>query len=622
MVNYDENGQVVVEQEEWTPLFFANAATNSKFLQTSQIRQLIIEFHGVWSDVQKQSINSGGQLSAQSCLEFSRAYRAAINIIKPSIVSSSNTISNEILNAEILWSLVEEVYLKPADIPISLNLISWSNNCFNDSNKLIDQCLADTSETPEENEFYWNSIILSIFRVNLNIAARLLRKHSRFEKDGPIQQICFLLESFHAFVEQGLPNASTFLDVQRKVRDMIQTGSFRKSEQLNIIAGLLIGKNENYEKCARMLFDNWYELLPAYVLFACPGATIQNVGRVAQTLYNNLCPTGVHVSVIESLATDIDRPIFSILCRNLIDMLKQICEKSTLWWFPTHLIDLFYHFDPTLIINLTESFPALKRQARSKRLAAQSDENNQPLLIDEHKFFSIRSAVIIDYGHSLLNSRSFWIISSDYLNSISAEELGSEPNLTANLDSVKEGGWFVDRYVKEDCLSEALCWALRSKIPELINLVSSKLLLVSSAEEISNMRIFDAMDEAFYTYPILLLLQRFYEFRRCLSNGQAPEAVARIHELITSGIAPINFQLVLFDQMTKLLDSSEFIQAPQLDPESLYDLMKAINKFQIQNSIINPPQLQKDNAETLELNTKIKFFRSSLCNALASRSLS
>jgi hypothetical protein len=50
--------------------------------------------------------------------------------------------------------------------------------------------------------------------------------------------------------------------------------------------------------------------------------------------------------------------------------------------------------------------------------------------------------------------------------------------------------------------------------------------------------------------------------------------------------------------------------------------MKAINKFQIQNSIINPPQLQKENPATMELNTKIKFFRQALCNALASRSLS
>lgn len=75
------------------------------------------------------------------------------------------------------------------------------------------------------------------------------------------------------------------------------------------------------------------------------------------------------------------------------------------------------------------------------------------------------------------------------------------------------------------------------------------------------MRIFDAMAEQFYRYPNLLLLQRFYEFRRCLSQGQIMEASTRIHELVTSGIAPVGFQLVLFDQIAKLLDaSSELVQ--------------------------------------------------------------
>lgn len=110
-------------------------------------------------------------------------------------------------------------------------------------------------------------------------------------------------------------------------------------------------------------------------------------------------------------------------------------------------------------------------------------------------------------------------------------------------------------------MSEALCWALRSNLPEMINAVSGKLLSTSSAEAISEMRIFDAMAEQFHHYPGLLLLQRFYEFRRCLTRGQASEAATRIHELVTSGIAPIGFQIVLFDQMAKLLDASnDYIQ--------------------------------------------------------------
>lgn len=124
-----------------------------------------------------------------------------------------------------------------------------------------------------------------------------------------------------------------------------------------------------------------------------------------------MCPTGVHVSVIESLVSDIDRPIFSILCRNPIDMLKQVCEKSNLWWFPVHFIDLIYRFDSTLIVSLSESFPTLKRKQNPS--STQQDENNQPLTVD--KFLSVRSAIVIDYGRVLMESRNFWIVASDYL---------------------------------------------------------------------------------------------------------------------------------------------------------------------------------------------------------------
>lgn len=130
-----------------------------------------------------------------------------------------------------------------------------------------------------------------------------------------------------------------------------------------------------------------------------------------------LCPKGVHVSIIESLVSDIDRPIFSILSQNLVDVLKQICEKSNLWWFPVHFIDLLHRFDSCLIASLTESFPAFKIRSNTSSKRQQAlDENNQPLdLSDEQgSFFSIYSAMLVDYGKALLDSHDYWIISSDY----------------------------------------------------------------------------------------------------------------------------------------------------------------------------------------------------------------
>jgi hypothetical protein len=68
------------------------------------------------------------------------------------------------------------------------------------------------------------------------------------------------------------------------IRDSLRNGSFKRHEQLELIAGLIIGKLDCYEKCAQKLIDNWYELLPAYILFSCPQANLDNIGRISQVL--------------------------------------------------------------------------------------------------------------------------------------------------------------------------------------------------------------------------------------------------------------------------------------------------------------------------------------------------
>ncbi|KAI6201201.1 Nuclear pore complex protein Nup85 [Aphelenchoides besseyi] len=160
------------------------------------------------------------------------------------------------------------------------------------------------------------------------------------------------------------------------------------------------------------------------------------------------------------------------------------------------------------------------------------------------------------------------------------------------------------QYVKNGHYNEALSWALRSELSDLINLVSNKMLSTFNAEAISQLRIFDATSTMFLNYPNLLLLQRFYQFRRFLVQGQASGAAGKLYELVTSGMAPIAFQVV-----------------PELDRDSIYDLMKAVNNFELQNAIIHPSKAA-DSPHTVELQTKIKFLRQALCSALALRSLS
>jgi hypothetical protein len=110
-----------------------------------------------------------------------------------------------------------------------------------------------------------------------------------------------------------------------------------------------------------------------------------------------LCPSKER----SSLASDIDKPIFAILYKQLADLLKLICQEDTLWIFPVHFVDLLYKHDPMLIVTLTELYP----------LGNLRDENNRPI----QSAGSARTAMITDYGKALLNSQDFWNIGSDYL---------------------------------------------------------------------------------------------------------------------------------------------------------------------------------------------------------------
>ncbi|KAI6234128.1 Nuclear pore complex protein Nup85 [Aphelenchoides fujianensis] len=466
-----------------------------------------------------------------------------------------------------LWSLTEAVYIQSTENPLVVDLINWGLYCFGNTAKTISNQVLEKAESPETHEYYWNALVLSIVHVDLNSAIRFLRKHTRFEKDGALQQMCTFLQSFQFALDAGITDPTDFIDTQKKVRDALRTGVFKKSEQLEMIGGLLIGRMESFEKCGRSLNDFWYELLPAYVLFSCPGADLENVGKVAQTLYNQLCPSQ------SSLSPKLDASVILTLSE-LIQAAKA----------------------PKNRIHFGESGSDENRRP-AKRPAVETAED-------------VRTLMILDYGTALLESHDFWNIANSYILACGAENATDELDgclLRLELDSVKKAEQIYALALKHELpltkaavarslvektgtYNEALSWALRSELPDLINLVSNKMLSTFNAEAISQLRIFDAASAAFLNYPNLLLLQRFYQFRRFLVQGQASEAAGKLYELVTCGMAPIAFQI-------------------------------AINNFELQNAIIHPPKAA-DNPQMGELKTKVKLLRQALCGALALRSLS
>ncbi|KAI6179136.1 Nuclear pore complex protein Nup85 [Aphelenchoides besseyi] len=516
--------------------FFRDSPSKNTTFFGSQVTKTLIY------DLHELARTNNEILRPENAILISQHYRMAIRTALQNVQDNDRekkelVLHRELYNADVLWSLTEAVYIQSTVI----DLINWGLHCFGNAAKTICDQVVEKADAPETHQYYWNA----------------------------------------------------------KVRDSLRNGTFkRSSEELEVIVRILIGKMESFEKCGRSLYDFWYELLPAYVLFTCPGADLDNIGKIAQTRYQTLCPTDTHVSTVETMNTEIDRPIFSILCKKLPEMLKQICENSVSWWFPVHLCDLFQKLDPSVITMLGEQIQQSSGRETANFGAARNEglqPQRQRLNADE----IVRTSMIIDYGTALLESYDFWNISYSYVLSCGAENATYELDsclVRLSLDSVKKAERL---YAKDGHYNEALSWALRSELSDLINLVSNKMLST-----------FDARPSVNCESPTQL--------RPCSSTIQ----------ICFFSNGSINFVVFSFeDKQAKRPgnftnpSTTGFIQLPELDRDSIYDLMKAANNFELRNAIIRPSKAA-DSPHTVELPTEIKFLRPALCSGSALRSLS
>lgn len=143
------------------------------------------------------------------------------------------------------------------------------------------------------------------------------------------------------------------------------------------------------------------------------------------------------------MSTEIDRPIFSILCKKCPEMLMQICENSLSWWFPVHLCDLFQKLDASVILTLSELIQSAKAPKNRIHFGESAgDENRRPAkrpAVETAE--NVRTLMIIDYGTALLESHDFWNIANSYILACGAENATDELDaclLRLELDSVKK----------------------------------------------------------------------------------------------------------------------------------------------------------------------------------------
>uniref|UniRef100_A0A183C9I0 Nuclear pore complex protein Nup85 n=1 Tax=Globodera pallida TaxID=36090 RepID=A0A183C9I0_GLOPA len=173
------------------------------------------------------------------------------------------------------------------------------------------------------------------------------------------------------------------------------------------------------------------------------------------------------------------------------------------------------------------------------------------------------------------------------------EELAEQPNwlVFVLIDEV-------ERLCRQGEWSSALGWALQMSSNELTIHVSRRILEGAiSSDRIGQMRVFEALDDKFLNCSELILLYKFYTFKRLVVEGELRQAVHILHELFIDNSSPMEFHAVLFEEMIRILCSfqqpligldtdSENTTAPGLDRELVQDMFRALSMLHLQQQLL------------------------------------
>uniref|UniRef100_A0A915CZS6 Nuclear pore complex protein Nup85 n=1 Tax=Ditylenchus dipsaci TaxID=166011 RepID=A0A915CZS6_9BILA len=364
-------------------------------------QRLLFECHSIFCKTQSVALASKGELRVDDAMILSQRYRLSIrNAVRMADQmdlpqAQKQQIADELLSTEIIWSLFEAVSIRPTNHSIVVDLIEWGRECFSSAADVLATVMEEIScmqsnEKPERHELYWNALIQQVLSGDFKSASNLLKFHSKYETDGAFQKMAMIFQKIDTGLQRDRTNCDEFVEGQREIRELVQTGMLRQHDNLNFIYAILRGQKVAFMKCSQTLAINWYELLPAYVLFCHPAAKPHQIGKIAEDLFAFSEKSKDDLPVL-------DKTLFSILSLDCLEALRKICScGSSSWWFATHLIDLLYYHDPSVLGN--DIFSSSSQMG-------------------------LRTRILVEYASSLFSTKELWEIAADYLMASGAEEV-------------------------------------------------------------------------------------------------------------------------------------------------------------------------------------------------------
>lgn len=97
------------------------------------------------------------------------AIRFALEKLRKEEKDYQKALTHELYNADILWSLVEFIYLRPKDHLIVQDLIDWGHYCFKQSALNVVEKVTEMGERMDTHDLYWNAVrdLFTLFILSL-----------------------------------------------------------------------------------------------------------------------------------------------------------------------------------------------------------------------------------------------------------------------------------------------------------------------------------------------------------------------------------------------------------------------------------------------------------------------
>uniref|UniRef100_A0A1I7VEG4 Nuclear pore complex protein Nup85 n=2 Tax=Loa loa TaxID=7209 RepID=A0A1I7VEG4_LOALO len=523
---------------------------NQTVFKHPAMQLLVHESHSIFSRAQHNA--KVVTLTVSDVLSYSLQYRSIIRSTLSTIPISEFEIKESLTTAELIWSLVEAIFIKTHDSSIVVDLMTWARLCLAHTPYVdeISNLLRGSKIKRLNKQHFWHQVIYFVLSGMFNNAVTFLETYGNLCDDDAVRRLAKVLSEIRMDLLNDENTALDFISAQEEVRDMCTSGFFRTNADAEKVAMIVAGDISTITSVSAQL-DNWFELVPPYLLFVRPCATLPQLKDVVKDCLKIF---GI------SKCNGIDAVMCELFSLEALRALHRISTSSTNWWFPAHLADLLQKADE----RITSAYG-----------------------------MDIRQHLIIEYGSSLFSEPGLWQVGFDYLRETGDEGLRHLELLIAEVpldnetvatklcslcDEVGLNQTRKDiaramayRLLRAERWGSALSWAIRSRDIEIVSTVADQVISRCSPDQFSSITVVEHFTEVMLLSSSFVFLHRYYKFRKLLESDQKVKAAELLVELIVFDLVPRKFDVILLSDLISILSDEDEVIISKDSTEQLLE---------------------------------------------------